>query len=248
MATTKISPNVWAIDQKEGGRVRAFLYRWGMDNKIFPNSKFILFDCMADKNPARIEDGIMRAGQLAERWESVTDIMLSHAHPSHLAGLAVAAVRSGAAVWAHPWEIDIVAGKKPMQKVGWKKPEPWNWEVVLKQTGLNLGLGKFEKVQHLQPLKDAQTHRGVVAVHTPGHTPGHMSFWIPTEGVLIAGDTICTWPSLDQGWNSFNLDPEETRKSVEKLRELPDVKVVGVGHGAPYVGSTKYMFQEILKK
>ncbi|MEB3735001.1 MBL fold metallo-hydrolase [Halopseudomonas pachastrellae] len=29
-----------------------------------------------------------------------------------------------------------------------------------------------------------------MALHTPGHTPGSMSFWFPQDKLLIAGDTL----------------------------------------------------------
>ena len=31
-------------------------------------------------------------------------------------------------------------------------------------------------------------------LHTPGHSPGHLSFWWEEHRFLVAGDAVATWP------------------------------------------------------
>ena len=79
---------------------------------------------------------------------------------------------------------------------------------------------------------------------TPGHSPGHVSFFRPSDRVLLAGDAFATmnmdsWSGLVTGKQSlsragapFNTDWEATRLSVKELAKLRP-NVAGCGHGIP---------------
>jgi glyoxylase-like metal-dependent hydrolase (beta-lactamase superfamily II) len=95
---------------------------------------------------------------------------------------------------------------------------------------------------HLPGLDDWQW------VHTPGHTPGHVSFWNPRTKALIAGDAIITTKqeslrgavfrgSRLQGPPAyFTPDWNAARCSIQRLADLrPDLLISGHGpalHGA----------------
>ena len=69
-------------------------------------------------------------------------------------------------------------------------------------------------------------------MHTPGHSPGSLSFFWPERSFLIAGDTVATWPELCTGWTAFNLNRTQTAASVQRMAAL-EAQLVGVGHGDP---------------
>ena len=81
-------------------------------------------------------------------------------------------------------------------------------------------------------------------IATPGHSPGHVSFFRETDRVLLAGDAFATmtmdsWAGLIGGRQElsragtpFNMDWDATGESVQKLAELRP-SVVGCGHGIP---------------
>ena len=81
-------------------------------------------------------------------------------------------------------------------------------------------------------------------IATPGHSPGHVSFFRSSDRVLLAGDAFATmnmdsWlglasgkKELSRGGAAFNMDWEATQKSIEKLADLRP-NVVGCGHGIP---------------
>jgi len=73
---------------------------------------------------------------------------------------------------------------------------------------------------------------------TPGHSPGHVSYWRESERVLVCGDVM--W-----GYNPFLLrsgvrepysfvspDPELNRASARRLATL-EPTLVCFGHGPP---------------
>lgn len=86
-------------------------------------------------------------------------------------------------------------------------------------------------------------------LHTPGHTPGHVSFYNDSEGLLIAGDAITTtdqdslYKSMSQKHELngppryFTPDWQDAKESVRKLNALKP-KIAVTGHGMPMAGET----------
>lgn len=71
---------------------------------------------------------------------------------------------------------------------------------------------------------------GGVVIHTPGHTPGSVSFWFEEYKTLIAGDTLF---SGSIGRTDFpGGDFQQIQTSIkERLYCLDDEAVVVTGHG-----------------
>jgi hydroxyacylglutathione hydrolase len=69
-----------------------------------------------------------------------------------------------------------------------------------------------------------------VALHTPGHTPGSMCFFFPSDGLLLAGDTL-----FRGGIGRTDLwggDGEAIQRSIrERLYVLEEDTRVVTGHG-----------------
>ncbi len=66
-------------------------------------------------------------------------------------------------------------------------------------------------------------------LHTPGHSPGGVCFYLPEENTLISGDTLFqgTIGRLDFP----NSSPERMWESLDKLAQLPSETRVIPGHG-----------------
>lgn len=71
----------------------------------------------------------------------------------------------------------------------------------------------------------------LVAIHTPGHTPGHLSFYIPDFELLFSGDVDLT-PFGPYYGHDF-ADLEDFIESIDKLRRL-GAKTVVTGHAGPF--------------
>jgi glyoxylase-like metal-dependent hydrolase (beta-lactamase superfamily II) len=65
---------------------------------------------------------------------------------------------------------------------------------------------------------------------TPGHAPGHVSFYIPQEGVVFDGDVL-----FNQGIGRTDLPGGDYQRLMRSIREqllvLPDETIVLSGHG-----------------
>ena len=68
------------------------------------------------------------------------------------------------------------------------------------------------------------------ALHTPGHTPGSMSFWFESHQLLIAGDTLFK-RSIGRT-DLWGGDFKQIKRSItERLFTLDEGAVVVTGHG-----------------
>ncbi|MCS7033319.1 MAG: MBL fold metallo-hydrolase [Phycisphaerae bacterium] len=69
----------------------------------------------------------------------------------------------------------------------------------------------------------------VQVIHTPGHSPGHVSFHLPTEGVLVGGDLIIGG-SIGRT-DLPDSDHAELEKSVRRVMRLDPRTRLLPGHG-----------------
>jgi hydroxyacylglutathione hydrolase len=69
-----------------------------------------------------------------------------------------------------------------------------------------------------------------VALHTPGHTPGSMSFHLPSERLVLTGDTLFRGSigRTDLWGGDFDTIEHSIR---ERLYTLEDATAVVTGHG-----------------
>ncbi len=70
-------------------------------------------------------------------------------------------------------------------------------------------------------------NRTITALHTPGHSPGHLCFWVEERGYLFTGDLVYK-DTLFAYYPSTN--PQAYLKSLEKIALLPVKKVFPAHH------------------
>ncbi|MGI9307672.1 MAG: MBL fold metallo-hydrolase, partial [Gammaproteobacteria bacterium] len=81
-------------------------------------------------------------------------------------------------------------------------------------------------LEHDEPLPCGEG----LCIHTPGHTPGSMSFWFAEENVLIAGDTLFLG---SVGRTDLPGGNTQTLKNSiqERIYTLNETALVIPGHG-----------------
>ena len=110
----------------------------------------------------------------------------------------------------------------------------------LKRSGLDLnGLfdfahGMFESEIDHQLTDGERIELGGITletIHTPGHTPGHIAFFIPEHDLLFSGDIDLT--SFGPFYGHDFADINDFLASIEKLKQI-NSKMVISGHAGPF--------------
>jgi hydroxyacylglutathione hydrolase len=69
----------------------------------------------------------------------------------------------------------------------------------------------------------------VQVIHTPGHAPGHVSFYLPAESVLVGGDLIIAGSVGRTDLPDSNQN--DLNESIRRIMRLPPETVLLPGHG-----------------
>jgi glyoxylase-like metal-dependent hydrolase (beta-lactamase superfamily II) len=215
----ELAEGVHALGGGKGGHVRAFL--------LEAAGELTLVDTLFENDGRGVLDAIRKLGR---KPGDLKRIAITHAHRSHLGGLAALKRETGAVVLSHEWEADIVSGDRPAQSVGLKPTAPYRTYPF--QVGIFLNRPKHKPVPIDESIDDGDALGPLQVLHVPGHSPGHLAFFLPEHRVLVSGDAIATWPRFEAGWPAFTLNPDQHADSLRRMAAL-DAAVVGVGHGDP---------------
>ncbi|OHD69436.1 MAG: hypothetical protein A2W19_05600 [Spirochaetes bacterium RBG_16_49_21] len=189
--------------------------RYPFCNSIYIESHSVLIDPASDRE---------RLIRLKEE-QGVTQVWLTHFHEDHLMHLDLFDD-----IPFYISEEDSV----PISDIN--KFMDWDW-FELKPDGREWWMNALEKTFNFRPRKPAGFLRGngifrengvtVEVIHTPGHTPGSMSFHIKEAGVLFLGDYDLTrfGPYYGDRYSSIT----DTIASIERLRQIP-AHIVLTGH------------------
>jgi glyoxylase-like metal-dependent hydrolase (beta-lactamase superfamily II) len=221
----QVTPGLHSLGNDKGGYVRAYL--------LEDTDGLTLIDTLDETDARQVLAGIAAMGKTPA---DLKRIILTHGHPSHLGGLAALKALTGATVFAHDWEKDVIAGRRKMTRPPSGLFPPMKPLKLYKfQAGAALGLGTKPFCEVDRVLKDGDHVGALNVMHAPGHTPGCLAFWWPEKRALIAGDIVTTWPEMALGWDQITLDTRQNRDSVAKLNSLVQAEIVGTGHGDPIV-------------
>lgn len=192
---------------------------------LITSNRLILIDTGTQPDAMDLIAEIEKTGYKASDIES---IIITHTHPDHVGGLAHLKEMSNAVIAAHELEADYISKKKIYD--GPPGPES--------QQHPGTPIDKL--------LKDGQTYDGFLVIHTPGHTPGHISLLDTELELLIAGDALKNdSEGLVPMPDMFTQNPYQHRQSIKKLNNY-DFKHLIVGHGHPVEYEAKEMLNTLV--
>jgi glyoxylase-like metal-dependent hydrolase (beta-lactamase superfamily II) len=143
---------------------------------------------------------------LGRRIEDVTRILITHEHMDHIGGLPDLKVMSGAEV------IASAAAKAEIER---------QLDVAVDRV-----IADGEMIEGLLG--------GLQVIATPGHAPGHVSFWQAERRLLFTGDMALNLVGLTRALPIVTPDPALNNRSIQRAAAL-EPEVICFGHGAPIV-------------
>lgn len=172
-------------------------------------------------------------------------IILSHGHFDHVGAVTELVSQWNTTVYAHSLELPYLNGQ-----LDYPPADPTVHKGLIAEIsstfpyhGINLG----GNVKALPEDGSVPGMPGWRWIHTPGHSPGHVSFFRESDRVLIVGDAFTT---LDQNDAEsvlskkkelhgppayFTIDWEAARQSIVNLKNLNPAIAIS-SHGLPVEG------------
>ncbi|MEO8436747.1 MAG: MBL fold metallo-hydrolase [Pyrinomonadaceae bacterium] len=184
---------------------------------VYSSREILIFD---PGSPYEDEQRELAAGvdELITGGRSVREIILTHLHPDHVAGVEALRGHLGAEVGvaAHQETAKVLAGEVPVTRL----------------------LADDEAIElRGEPAITLRT------MHTPGHARGHLCFYEERTGTLITGDNIVGLGSVLIDPPEGNMS--DYLNSLQRMRALPNLGVLFGGHGPaianPYAKLDEYI-------
>lgn len=172
-------------------------------------------------------------------------IVLTHGHFDHVGALHALLEKWDVPVYAHRLELPYLTGRS-----GYPPPDPTVGGGAVAALSRFYPRGPYNFGDRIQPLPADGSVPGMPGwrwIHTPGHTPGHVSLFRDSDRTLIAGDAFVTTkqesaiaaltqrPEIHGPPAYFTPDWHSARRSVEHLAALEPWRVA-TGHGPPLEG------------
>ncbi len=176
-----------------------------------------ILGCQATHRAAVIDpswDGAAIKQKLDDDGLELTHILLTHTHFDHVGGLAELKTLTGAPIFAHQEAIPMLERTEAMAQLwGFYVDPPPPVDELLAE-GQRLKVGEIE----------------LEVMETPGHAPGHVTFYAPAYHLLFDGDVLFqeSIGRTDFPGGSYQLLMRVIR---ERFMTLPDETRVLSGHG-----------------
>lgn len=196
-----------------------------------------LIDTGFPGNETKVLDAFKALGR---RASDLRHILLTHAHPDHIGGLAALKRITGARTYMHPVDIPIADRGGPFRPM---KPAPGLLPRILFTVFTRLN-ATVEPCRIDQAMTDGDVlpiGGGLTVIHVPGHCAGQVALLWTERGMLFTGDT-CT-NAMGLGPPIGYEDRAEGERSQRRLANL-EFERACFGHGKPILEGASGRFRK----
>lgn len=170
--------------------------------------------------------------------ENLEKVIVTHQDIDHIGCLPeiINTLNHSVSVYSHKLDQPYIEGKKPLLKLDFPPQLQHLVENPPKAT-VNHSLNGEEELPFCG---------GIKIIHTPGHSPGHISLYVKESKTLIAGDAlICANEKLMGPVPQTTPDMETALTSIKQLLNY-EIDQVICFHGGLVKGNIKEQLEQIL--
>ncbi|MGB7968109.1 MAG: MBL fold metallo-hydrolase [Methanobacterium sp.] len=231
----------------------------GVESKIFPtliwdDNNMILVDAGLPGAIKTIEDEVTRTGL---SFDKIDQIIVTHTDIDHIGGIQDIQneLEHPVIVMAHKDDKPFIEGEKKFNKT---TPErmaqlqekimsmPEDQRKPLLDMFQNPPKSKVDKV--LEDGTELPCCGGIIVIHTPGHTPGHICLYLKKDKILIAGDLLHIVDGELRGPYPHNTpDMEAAVDSIKKFSKY-DIEKIVCYHSGLYTSTPNQKLAELAEK
>ncbi len=156
-------------------------------------------------------------------------ILITHSDIDHVGSLAALKKASGARVYASAIEAEAIKTGMPSRQIRARRTFR---RILMSVAGRLIKAGPVEVDEILAEGQSLTILGGLKVLETPGHTPGHLSFFSAARGVLFSGDSVIS----DAQGKLHSSRPElswDLSKALDSARKQAGLmpQIVCPGHG-----------------
>ena len=224
-----VAPGVWRIKD-------VFVNMFILQN--VEGTRWVLVDTGLKSSALKIKKA---AEQIFGSLSRPSAIIMTHGHFDHRGSLLQLADEWGTPIYCHHMEAPYLTGK-----ASYPPPDPTVGGGMMTYMSFIYPRGPINVQAHLRELPENGSIPELEEwrwIHTPGHTPGHISLFRDRDGVLIAGDAVVSTKQesvyavatqveiVSSPPKYFTPDWGAAARSVRLLADLePNVLATGHGH------------------
>ncbi len=229
MSIDQVHKSIYRIRITFGQGVAGYLY-------LLKGDSLALVDTGTPESPARFIGPAL--GEIGLSISDLDLILNTHVHPDHSGGNAETKRISRAPIYLHTGDLPRAQSSEtnvefaiaPLRALDFppeavRQRAEYTRALEGEAVGADVVLSDGDEVELGGGIK-------MRVVHTPGHTPGSISYYWESEGVLLTGDSV-QGRSGEPGSYPFYFDAPAYRRSMATLAQL-DLRMLCMSH--PYEG------------